>query len=154
MDKILVSACFVGENVRYDGDNNQLMSTTFNEWREQGRLVTICPEVAGGLAVPRPPAEIDRRSNNIITIEGENVTNAFGRGAQQALMLCQKYDIKYALLKESSPSCGSSTIYDGSFSQRKIAGEGVTTALLRDAGVNVFSENDIIDLVRLLEQTT
>lgn len=141
--KILVSACFLGERVRYNGKVQRLTSELLQKWREQGRLVSICPEVISGLSVPRPPAEINPKTNKVITKEYVDVTQEFNYGAQQALLLCQQHNIEFALLKESSPSCGSNTIYDGSFSQKKIAGEGITVKLLRQHGIKVFSENTI-----------
>jgi len=151
LDKILVSACFLGERVRYNGEVKTLINERIKGWKKQGRLVSVCPEVIAGLPVPRSPAEIDPSSKQIITLEGQDVTEQFTDGAEQALLLCQKYKIRFALLKESSPSCGSQSIYDGSFSQKKIAGEGVTTALLRQHGIQVFSEDSISELIRLIE---
>ncbi|MGB1262305.1 MAG: DUF523 domain-containing protein [Cognaticolwellia sp.] len=149
MEKILISSCFLGNKVRYDGGDNLIADPTFQRWHTQNRLVAICPELSGGLTVPRAPAEIQLRGEKIIvkTIAGDDVTNAFEQGAQQALLLCQRYGIRYALLKESSPSCGSSRIYNGEFSQQKIAGQGVTTALLRAHGVKVFSEKNLNALI-------
>ncbi len=148
--KILVSACLLGENVRYDGKNQKLSHQYISLWKKQDRLLSICPEVVGGLPIPRSPAEINASQNTIINSEGNDVTEPFMRGAQQALALCKKHDIRFALLKESSPSCGSTTIYDGSFSGRKIAGEGITAALLKNNGVMVFSENNIEELIHSL----
>jgi uncharacterized protein YbbK (DUF523 family) len=149
MDKILISACLLGDKVRYDGEANFLDYASIKLWRQQGRLLSICPEVSGGLSVPRPPAEITN-SGTIVTCNGNDVSREFLKGAQQALALCQTYNIKYALLKESSPSCGSTTIYDGSFSKRKIVGLGVTAKLLKQHGIRVFSEQTITELVEEL----
>jgi uncharacterized protein YbbK (DUF523 family) len=147
VEKILVSACFLGELVRYDGKANSILNKRLNEFREQKRLVAICPEVSGGLPVPRPPAELinisETNETKVTTINGEDVTQAYIKGANAALVLCLQHNIHYALLKESSPSCGSSTIYDGSFTQCKIAGVGITANLLRQNGIEVFSENTI-----------
>ena len=151
-DKILVSGCFLGERVRYNAKVKSLASELLNQWHQQGRLISICPEVIAGLPVPRPPAEIKPNTQQVITIENINVTKQFEHGAHQALLLCQRHNIRFALLKESSPSCGSNTIYDGSFSQKKIAGEGVTTKLLRQHGIQVFSELTINQLLVLLDK--
>jgi uncharacterized protein YbbK (DUF523 family) len=151
LDKILISACFLGERVRYNGEIKALVNEQINSWKEQGRLIAICPEVIAGLPVPRSPAEINPTSKQIITSEGQNVTAQFNHGAEQALLLCQRHKIRFALLKESSPSCGSNTIYDGSFSHKKIAGEGVTTTLLRRHGIQVFCEDSVEELTRLIE---
>ena len=152
MEKVLVSACLLGLNVRYNGKIKSLRDTTLSNWRNQNRLIVVCPEVAGGLSTPRPPAEIQPDTKLIITTTGDNVTDAFERGAQHALHLCQRHQIKYALLKESSPSCGSQTIYDGSFSNTKVNGLGRTAALLSENGIKVFSEENIAKLIVEVEQ--
>lgn len=141
--KILISACFLGERVRYNGIVKPLVSKLLQQWQQQGRLFSICPEVISGLPVPRSPAEINQITKQVITIDSVDVTKQFTYGAMQALLLCRLHNIKFALLKESSPSCGSNTIYDGKFNQKKISGEGVTTKLLREHGIKVFCENTI-----------
>lgn len=155
MEKILISACFLAQKVRYDGKIKQIPHPIIESWRNQNRLVTVCPEVAGGLAIPRPPAEYHPLLGRVITISGEDVNDAFNLGASTALALCKKFQIKYALLKESSPSCGSTNIYDGSFSSKKINGEGITTKLLRTNNIQVFSEENIQALIEIIagEQT-
>ncbi len=151
MKKILISACFLGEKVRYDGQTNTLLHKIILQWKNEDRLISICPEVVGGLAIPRDPAEIKQATEiQVITQQGDNVTDAFYRGANAALSLCLQNKICFALLKESSPSCGSSTIYDGSFSKIKMKGEGITTGLLRKHGIAVFSENNIESLIKKL----
>ena len=151
-DKILISACFLGERVRYNGKVKALIDERLNYWQQQGRLVSICPEVIAGLPVPRAPAEINPKTKQVITYDKLDVTEQFNHGAQQALLLCQKHTIRFALLKESSPSCGSNTIYDGSFSQQKIVGEGITAKLLRQHDIQVFSEYTIAELVELIDR--
>lgn len=148
MTKILVSACFLGEKVRYDGKCQSLLNETLLHWRQNKQVVSFCPEVAGGLSVPRQPAEIQGESQCIVTCDGVDVSEQFNKGAQRALKLCQQHNIGIALLKESSPSCGSTTIYDGTFTDKKINGEGVTTALLRKNGIRVFSEKNISVLIQ------
>ena len=147
MQKILVSRCLLGHRVRYDGG----ASGPFDQlagWQAEGRVVALCPEVAGGLPTPRAPAEIpggqgaqvlDGRAR-VLTSEGQDVSGEFLDGAQQALALVQKHAIRIAVLKAQSPSCGNLLTYDGTFSGTKVAGEGVTAALLRRHGVQVFSE--------------
>lgn len=151
MEKILISSCFLGQPVRYDGQSKPLALSAIEQWKSEGRLINICPEMAGGLPVPRPPAEMDRKTNRVMTCDGEDVTGAFKKGANLALELCQRHQIKFALLKESSPSCGSNLIYDGTFSQNKINGMGVTAALLEQHGVSVFSEQNIDQLIALID---
>ena len=150
IDKILISACFLGKRVRYNGIVQTLESKLLQQWQKQGRLVSICPEVISGLPVPRPPAEINQITKKVITIESIDVTKQFTNGADQALRLCQQHNIQFALLKESSPSCGSNNIYDGTFSNQKIAGEGLTTKLLREHGIKVFCEDSIEALADLI----
>ncbi|WP_426359073.1 DUF523 domain-containing protein [Pseudocolwellia sp. HL-MZ19] len=152
MDRIFISACFMGENVRYDGGHQSLLSharfaETIEKWKQEKRLLSGCPECLGGLPVPRDPAEIQQENQQIITVNNVDVTDSFQRGALKALDLCLKHNIKYALLKESSPSCGSHTIYDGTFSNTKIDGQGVTAKLLTQHNIKVFSEKNIADLI-------
>ncbi|TWX66376.1 DUF523 domain-containing protein [Colwellia demingiae] len=149
--KILISSCFLGERVRYNGVVKPLVNKLLEQWKKQGRLIAICPEVISGLPVPRPPAEIDPNTKKVITIESIDVTEQFDKGAKLALRLCRQHNIQVALLKESSPSCGSNTIYDGTFRQQKIIGEGVTTKLLRGHGIKVFCEDSIEELAAQIE---
>lgn len=149
MEKILVSSCLLGQLVRYDGKSNLLSHPALIKWHKQGRLVAFCPEVAAGLPTPREPAEISRQ--RVITRSGQDVTEPFTNGAQLALAKCQMFSITYALLKENSPSCGSNFIYDGSHSGIKMAGQGLTAALLRKYGIAVFSETQIVQLAALIK---
>jgi uncharacterized protein YbbK (DUF523 family) len=151
-DKILISRCFLGENVRYNGETIPLNHPLLTLWQQQNRFIAICPEVSGGLPVPREPAEQQSGGDKIITMSNINVSAQFKLGAEHALALCQQYNIRFALLKESSPSCGSTLIYDGSFSNKKIAGQGVTSKLLTQHGIKVFSENSLAELAVLLDE--
>ena len=140
---ILVSACLLGESVRYDA--KALPHSDVMMLSKQGyELVAICPEVAGGLPVPRAATEIccaDSGSQpRVISCMGEDVTAQFEQGAAAAFALAKARGITTAVLKEGSPSCGSCTIYDGTFSGNRIAGEGITTRLLRMHGIRVLSE--------------
>ncbi len=151
MDKILISSCFLGDLVRYDGQEKTFSHQLIIQWKNEGRFIAICPEVSGGLTVPRAPAEITAKNSNVITNEGIDVTLQFEKGAQQALALCKKFHLKYALLKENSPSCGSTFIYDGSFNNQKTKGKGITTRLLENEGIKVFSEDSIDDLAKYIK---
>ncbi|ATX80907.1 Uncharacterized conserved protein YbbK, DUF523 family [Mariprofundus ferrinatatus] len=150
MQKILVSACLLGQKVRYDG-GDCLQHGLLDAWQSDGRLVPFCPEVAGGLTVPRAPAEIVlgdadfvlRGCGMICTQHGDDVTDAFVDGAERALAECMRHGIRIAILKEGSPSCGATRVNDGSFSGRKIDGLGVTARLLVRHGVHVFSEQQL-----------
>lgn len=149
--KILVSACLLGQRVRYDGRAATASHPCVERWRREGRIVPFCPEVAGGLPVPRPAAEIVggdgsgvlRGEAEVRSRGGDDVSAAFLRGAEEALAQAEEQGIRVALLKERSPSCGSRAIYDGSFSGRVVVGMGVTAALLREHGVAIFSEAQI-----------
>ncbi|WP_167146266.1 DUF523 domain-containing protein [Pseudomonas sp. OTU750018] len=150
MQKILVSRCLLGQRVRYDGGAHGPFNL-LERWQQEGRIVPLCPEVAGGLPTPRAPAEIAGGQGAkvldgqlpVLTVSGEDVTAAFVDGAEQALALVAQHGIRLALLKARSPSCGNFEAYDGSFSGTKVAGEGVTAAALRRAGVRVFSEEEL-----------
>ena len=155
MEKLLISACLLGQKVRYDGRVLPAQGDgLIRRWQEEGRLVPFCPEVAGGLPVPRPAAEIQGGDGSdvisgevhVATVSSIKVSAHFISGAQQALETCRKQGITLAVLKERSPSCGVHLIHDGSFSGRTRAGQGVTTATLRQAGIEVFSENEL-DLI-------
>ena len=134
----LISSCLTGENCKYNGSNNY--HKIANELIEKGLAIKACPEVLGGLPTPRIPSEIvdDRVLNKI----GHDHTNAFTVGAQKTLKLIQKHHIEIAILQERSPSCGVHHIYDGTFSNRLIDGQGKTAALLRSHGVKVITIDD------------
>ena len=148
-----MSACLLGRKVRYDGGSLSVHDQLIEKWLSEGRVVSVCPEVEAGMSIPRTPAEIFQ-GNGSMVLEGEAdvvekggnvVTDDFIAGASIALELCKKFDIEIAVLADSSPSCGSSFIYDGSFSGNRISGTGVTAALLRRHGVQVFSQHEITD---------
>ncbi|WP_433335533.1 DUF523 domain-containing protein [Spirillospora sp. CA-294931] len=153
MERILVSACLLGSPVRYDGGAKPVADAIWTRWRAEGRLVSVCPEISGGLPVPRPPAEIV--GTRILTDAGDDVTEPFHRGARQALDTARRWDVRLAVLKEGSPSCGSGRVYDGTFSGSTVPGRGVTTELLEDAGIRVFSEDELVaaaDYLEILER--
>jgi uncharacterized protein YbbK (DUF523 family) len=151
--KLLVSACLLGNPVRYDGQAKTLGHAGLERLKAEGRVVAFCPEVAGGLPVPRPPAEIISAEiissdgsavlagrARVTTRDGCDVSDYFIAGAKLALELCREQSIAAAVLTETSPSCGSNQIYDGSFTHRSIDGSGVTATLLRRQGIEVFSQ--------------
>jgi uncharacterized protein YbbK (DUF523 family) len=150
MKKILVSACLMGENVRY---NAEVVAVTDNikNLSSQYEVVPVCPEVLGGLPVPREACEIDGKSGSDVldgdTLvkgdKGSDHTGAFVIGAKKTLELARENDVEFAVLKQRSPSCGSSFIYTGNFDGTKKPGEGVAAALLRRHGIKVLSEEDI-----------
>lgn len=149
--RVLVSACLLGHLVRYDGGAMPCLSPRLAEWQAAGLVVPVCPEVAGGLPVPRPPCELQggdgsgvlAGSARVVSAAGRDLTAAFIAGALAALAAAREHNAGRAVLKEGSPSCGSRRIYDGTFSGKRIPGQGVTAALLRQNGIEVLSENDL-----------
>ena len=145
MERILISACLVGDNVKYDGGNNK--NPLIEKLLEKYELVPFCPEVEGGLPTPRHPSE--QRGEQVVNDIDEDVTDEFNRGADLALNICLYLKITKAILKERSPSCGVHEIYDGSFSHKVIPGVGVTAALLKRKGITIYSEDEIPELLNL-----
>jgi uncharacterized protein YbbK (DUF523 family) len=137
--KILISACLLGQRVRYDAQLKTLQHPLLENWLQQGIVFPACPEVLGGLPTPRAAAEI-QVNGKIQTEQAEDVTEAFQLGAQKTLQIALQQQIKIVILTERSPSCGSNKIYDGSFSRRVIDGQGETTKLLRKNGIFVFNQ--------------
>ena len=134
-EKILVSACLLGLNCKYDGGNNY--SEEIDEFLKDYDVIPICPEIMGGLPTPRVPSEV--LGDKVVNKEGIDVTPQFNKGAKEVLFLAKKYNIKKALLKAKSPSCGNGQIYDGTFSHTLIDGDGVTTKLLKENGIEVIT---------------
>lgn len=139
-DALLISACLLGTNCKYNGGNNALPPERLAALEERFRLVPVCPEQAGGLPTPRLPSE--RRGERVVNRAGEDVTEAFRRGAELALETALWEGCRLALLKERSPSCGSGRIYDGSFTGTVIPGDGVTAEMLKKSGLTVCSETE------------
>jgi uncharacterized protein YbbK (DUF523 family) len=143
---IIISACLAGLETRYDGKHNRIES--IEKLVSQGKAMLVCPEQLGGLPTPRLAAEIVGGNGEdvlngrakVIDSGGNDVTKEFIRGAEQALKVAKSVGATQAILKESSPSCGSNLIYNGTFSRSKMDGFGVTTALLRRHGIEVCSE--------------
>lgn len=142
-EKLLVSACLLGENCKYSGGNN--FSPAVRSLAERFELIPVCPERLGGLPTPRTPSE--RVGDRVLNREGEDVTEAFRRGAERALEIARANGVTRAVLQERSPSCGSGSIYDGTFSGRLIPGDGVAAALLARNGVKIFSGSRIAALL-------
>jgi len=150
MQFVLVSSCLLGNPVRYDGRAVPRGDAVLSRWLEEGRVVAVCPEMAGGLPVPRPPAEIEPGRDadavlaglaRVMAVTGDDVTAPFVRGAREALATARERGIRVAVLKEGSPSCGGNYVYDGHFAGQRLPGAGVTAQLLRSAGLQVFSEH-------------
>jgi len=139
MAKILVSACLLGCNCRYDGKN--CFNSDVLALKAKHTLIPVCPEQMGGLTTPRSPCE--RIGSRVVMKTGEDVTEEYLRGAQEALRLAKTFNIKKAVLKANSPSCGKGTVYDGSFTGKKCPGDGVTSSLLQENGVQVYTEIEV-----------
>ena len=160
-ESVLVSACLMGSPVRYNGADKRSDHPVLARWRAAGRIVSICPELAGGLPVPRLPAEMPSGAGGLRVLQGvavvrdaqgADVSAEFVRGAEAALQLARAHAIKLAVLKEGSPSCGSGFIYDGTFSGQRVTEQGVTTALLQQNGIRVFSEQQFDEADAFLAQ--
>ena len=136
METLLISACLMGYNCKYNGGNNALPPEVLAALRKRYRLIPVCPEAAGGLPTPRVPSE--RRGGSVVTRDGRDVTAAFRRGAEIAGALAERYGARLALLKSNSPSCGSGTVYDGSFTGTLTPGDGVTAEYLKYKKLTIF----------------
>lgn len=137
--KIVVSACLLGENCKYNGGNN--FSEKLMRFSEGHEIIAVCPEVLGGLNTPRDPSEIV--DGAVMTKTGRSVDTEFRRGAREALELVRLQGAALAILQSRSPSCGVKEIYDGSFSGRLIKGQGVFAHLLAEAGIDVIDIEDL-----------
>lgn len=134
-EKILVSSCLLGLNCKYDGGNNY--SKDVEDFLKDYDVIPICPEIMGGLPTPRISSE--RLKDKVITKDGIDVTSQYEKGAKECLFIAKKYNIKKALLKLRSPSCGTNKIYDGTFTHTLIDGDGVTAQLLKDNGIEIIT---------------
>ncbi|WP_432450344.1 DUF523 domain-containing protein [Aliiroseovarius marinus] len=152
---LLVSACLMGQAVRYDGGAKTFLNNHLSRWQAAGRLLPLCPELAGGLPVPRNPAEIAPGHDGadvvaararIVDLQGQDVTAPFVLGARQVLAQALRAGCRHALLTEASPSCGSSVLYSGHHDGTTRAGFGVLTALLRQEGIAVYAPDQIDEL--------
>lgn len=137
--RILVSACLLGFGCRYDGGSNPCEAVM--KLSEKHTLIPFCPEIYGGLPTPRNPSE--RSGQRVMMNNGTDVTKYFRRGAKEALKAYRGFDCECAILKENSPSCGSGTIYDGSFSGMFKEGYGITAELFREEGIPIYGESEI-----------
>jgi len=138
-ENIIISACLLGAGCRYDGKSLHL--DRLDELTEKYNLIPLCPEILGGLGIPRSPAE--RTGDKIIDSAGQDVTGYFYRGAEEALKMARLFNCRYAVLKEKSPSCGYGKIYDGTFSGVLVDGNGVTAELFAKNGIAVIGETQI-----------
>ena len=135
----VVSACLAGCKCRYDGKDN--LCPKVKQLVEEGRAVTVCPEVMGGMTTPRIPSE--RKDGKVINSNGDDNTAYFVRGVEKSIEVVKEYNIKKAILKAKSPSCGKGFVYDGTFSHNIVEGNGVAATLLMENGIEVYTEDEL-----------
>ena len=138
-EKILVSACLLGVDCKYSGSNNYNQKVI--DYLKDKEVIPICPEIMGGLATPRQPAEII--NTKVICKNGIDVTKEYNKGAEQVLKIAKLLNVNKAILKSKSPSCGKGSVYDGTFSGKLIDGNGITTDLLENNNIIVITELDL-----------
>ncbi len=138
-EKILVSACLAGVNCKYDGTNN--INEKITEFIKNNDVILVCPEQMGGLKTPRCPSELN--GNFVITKQGKDITKQYYKGANEVLAIAKRYNIKKAILKSKSPSCGKNQIYDGTFRHKLKKGNGITAKILMENGIDVISSDEI-----------
>ena len=139
MMKIMVSACLLGENCKYDGDNNR--TEALLEMLAGQEIIPVCPEVAGGLPIPRTPAELV--NGRAVNRNGEDVDDAFRKGAEKALEIAEREKPDLIILQSRSPSCGVNEIYDGTFTGKKISGHGIFAGMAISADYKVIDVEDL-----------
>lgn len=149
MKKILVSACLYGEHVRYDDGDVPCLDERFLKWKEEGRLISVCPEVFGGLPTPRPDSQ--RIGEKVIACTGNDVTREYVAGAAEALRLAKENEVVLAIMKADSPSCGNKFIFDGTFTGQMKEGVGLAVEYLQKAGFAVFNEDELDQAETLLK---
>ena len=158
-EKILASACLLGENVRFDGKILKITDERIFKWAKEKRFVPICPETMSGLLVPRVPCEIEpgktaqdvlEGKGKILGQDGRDYTEDYLFGAQASVNLAKRHHVRVAILKQRSPSCGTHQVYDGYFSSNLVDGTGITALLLQQSGVKVFDETQLDEVEALL----
>ena len=161
--KILVSSCLLGVDTRYDGANSSVamnpkfkfsQKELFMDIMCENEIFSVCPEVAGGLGIPRNKAEIVSQNKpfKVLDLEQNDVTINFLLGAKKALDICLENNIKVALFKSKSPSCGNTAIYDGTFSENLVEGKGLSARLLEENGIKVFNEHELEELKKFIKK--
>ena len=138
MEKVLVSACLVGENCKYNGGNNK--NDKIIEFLKDKEVILVCPEVMGGLSTPRFKSEI--LGGKVINEYGEDVSEYFANGAKIALSKAIENNVTLAILKEKSPSCGVKKVYNGQFNGTLVKGSGVFSSLIGQLGIKILTEED------------
>lgn len=140
----VVSACLAGVNCKYSGGNN--LNEKIEKLVKEGKAILVCPEQLGGLSTPRDPSE--QLGDKVVQDTGRDVTMEYNKGAEESLRIAKLYNCDKAILKSRSPSCGCGMVYDGTFSKTLVEGDGVTTKLFKENGIDIISSDDIdkIDL--------
>ena len=136
--EFVVSACLAGCKCRYDGKDN--LCPKVKQLVEEGRAITVCPEVMGGMTTPRIPSE--RKDDKVINSIGEDNTAYFVKGVEKSIEIVKEHNIKKAILKAKSPSCGNKYIYDGTFSKTLVEGKGMLAEKLTELGLEIYDEGD------------
>ncbi|WP_044642162.1 DUF523 domain-containing protein [Risungbinella massiliensis] len=150
---ILVSSCLAGFEVRYNGSH--CLDNSVQSLIKSGQAIAICPELMGGFSTPREPAEIVggtgedvlKGTAKVLEKSGRDVTDLYLKGAYETLKKAKEVNATIVVLKEYSPSCGSKVIYNGEFKNEKMAGNGVTTALLLKNHIRVISEENLPNIL-------
>ncbi|MBD3840974.1 MAG: DUF523 domain-containing protein [Campylobacterales bacterium] len=147
-EKLLISSCFLGNLVKYNGDHNRFSNAILEKLEAKYHFIAVCPEVDGGLPTPRVPCEIVSSSPlQVLDKEGVDKTQEFVKGAQIAYKIVKQNNIKKALLKANSPSCSSYQINDGTFAKKRIISDGVAVRYLRELKIEIFDETQIDQLL-------
>ena len=146
--KVLISACLLGDNVKYSGGNNFTPELVTLLEKYNVDIIKVCPECFGGLPIPRVPSEI--RENKVFSKDNRDVTKEFLIGAEKTLKIAKENQIDFAILKERSPSCGSTYIYDGTFSENIITEQGITAKRLTEENIKIFSEENLEEIEKYL----
>lgn len=141
MQNVLISACLLGVDCKYNGSNNKLDDEIIHSLKEKYNLIPVCPEIMGGMPTPRNPVEIT--DGKVFDNDGVEFTKEFEKGSEEVLKLAKLYDTTIAILKENSPSCGSNYIYDGTFNHQKIKGMGIAAHKLSKENIKLFNEENI-----------
>ncbi|MFQ9980877.1 MAG: DUF523 domain-containing protein [Finegoldia magna] len=141
MQNVLISACLLGVDCKYNGSNNKLDDEIINLLKEKYNLIPVCPEIMGGMPTPRNPIEIS--DGKVFDNDGVEFTKEFEKGSDEVLKLAKLYDATIAILKENSPSCGSNYIYDGTFNHKKIKGKGIAALKLSKENIKLFTEENV-----------
>lgn len=150
--KVLISACLLGDNVKYSGGNNLTPKLVTLLEKYNVDIVKVCPECFGGLPILRVPSEI--KENKVFSKDNRDVTKEFLIGAEKTLKIAKENEVNFAILKERSPSCGSTYIYDGNFSGKIIEGQGITTRKLSEENIKIFSEENLEEIKKYLIEFT